>query len=98
MRQRAKPLGIIIDKPGQEVTTAIRLSRLHFLSIGASRQRPEFFVARQGGDVTYDRLGGLSGLTLSGLEGARNAAAHQAPDLILATHRGARNRMPRRHR
>ena len=40
----------------------------------------------------------LTKMTLSGPEGARNAAAHRAPDLILATHRGARNRMPRRHR
>jgi hypothetical protein len=66
MRQRAKPLGIIIDGPvggaveprtitGQtrsssgQHTTIIRLSKLHFVSIGASRQRLEFLVARQGG-------------------------------------------------
>src|ERR1700730_4726085 len=30
-------------------TTTIRLSKLHFVSIGASRQRLEFFVTRQGG-------------------------------------------------
>jgi hypothetical protein len=37
-------------------TATIRLSRLHFLSIGASRQRLEFFVARQGGRADYQWL------------------------------------------
>ena len=37
-------------------------------------------------------------MTRSGAKPGRNLAAQQAPDLILATHRGARNRMPRRHR
>jgi sugar phosphate permease len=40
----------------------------------------------------------MIGDIVGGPKGARNAAAHRAPDLILATHRGARNRMPRRHR
>jgi len=62
------------------------------------------------GAQNFDAIGGTADINwppapiaseandLSGPEGARNAAAHRAPDLILATHRGARNRMPRRHR
>ena len=37
-------------------TTTIRLSGLHFLSIGASRQRLEFFVARRNAGQFFETV------------------------------------------